>query len=237
MPTIKESVIYAIVNIVNDKIYVGQTVDRKKRWKNHKIGLNYNKRLSRYLQAAWNKHGAENFVFVILERVEPDRELLNVKEQWWIDKLNTANREHGYNLAPSAGSALGVKHTDETKQKWSEQRKGKKRSAEFALSVSLRMTGKIISEETRERLKQSHAGHKHSKETKAKMSESRKGNKYAAGRKQTPEEVIIRRTANLGKKRSPETKAKMSAAQKGRKLSDEHRAKLSEAAKNRWANA
>lgn len=184
-------IIYAIVNIIDDKHYVGQAADKNKRWKNHRIALQYNKHPNRYLQSAHNKHGAETFIYVVLEKIFNDL-LLTEREQYWMDILKVCDSEHGYNLAPAAGSPLGVRHTDETKLNWSKQRKGKKRSAEFGLSVSIRMTGKIITEETRNKLIASHTGYKHSDGTKAKMSEQRKGNKFAAGIKQTKNQIESR---------------------------------------------
>lgn len=227
-----DPVIYCITNIINDKQYVGQAIIKSKRWKNHRIALQYNKHENRHLQAAYNKYGAENFVFTVVQKVDWIH-LLNQREQYWMDKLDCVDPK-GYNLQPTAGSSRGFKHTEETKLKWSAQRKGQKRSAEFAASVSARMTGKAISEETRRKLVESHKGHKHSAETKAKMSEARKGNKNAAGRKQSAEEIEHRTSFVRGARRTAETKAKMSAAQKGRRMSEETKIKMSISAKRRW---
>lgn len=210
-----DSVIYAIINIFDDKIYVGQAYEKHKRWKNHKIALNNGNHGNRYLQSAWNKHGKERFIFVVLEQVD-DIALLTEREQYWMDALRAADREHGYNLSPAAGSCLGVKHTVETKEKLSKIRKGMKRSEDFGKRVSEWMTGRTVSAETKEKCRQSHLGHKQSDATKAKRSAKMKGNKFNEGRKQSPAEVEIRRKANLGKKRSPETIAKMVAAQRKR---------------------
>ena len=80
---------------------------------------------------------------------------------------------------------------------------------------------KIISEETKLRMSESHKGHIHSKEHKEKISKSLIGNKY-----------------NLGNKHTEETKEKMRVyASKPRKpLSEEHKKKLSDIAKNRNNN-
>lgn len=148
------SVVYCITNIINDKQYVGQAIIKNKRWKDHKSALNIGKHSNRHLQNAYNKYGKENFIYTVLEIIMRGidiKERLTKREQYWIDALNTVD-PNGYNLNPTAASALGFKHSMETKLKWSKQRKGKKRSAEFALSVSIRMTGKIISEETRQKL-------------------------------------------------------------------------------------
>lgn len=182
-----DPVIYAITNIVNDKQYVGQAVNKNKRWYDHKIMLKANKHKNRHLQSAYNKYGSENFVYTVLEVIKDVinlTEILTNREQYWIEALNCVDPK-GYNLNPTAGSALGFRHTEETKLKWSEQRKGKKRSAEFSLSLSIRMTGKVISEETRQKLIDSHKGYKHSIETRAKMSSSKLGNTNNNGKKRS----------------------------------------------------
>lgn len=195
------SVIYVITNIINDRQYVGQAVNKDKRLRDHKVMLNAGKHQNRHLQNAYNKYGKENFIYTILEVIVSGsdiKERLTEREQYWIDALNTVD-PNGYNLNPKAATALGFKHSIETKLKWSEQRKGKKRSAEFALSVSIRMTGKIISDETRQKLIDSHKGHKHSEETRAKMTAAKVGNKNNTGKKRA-------------KPTSEETRAKISAA-------------------------
>lgn len=68
--------IYLITNNINNKVYVGQAINFKNRW-----ASKYN----RYLKRAIIKYGKENFYFHILEEVEIDKELLNLREQWWMD--------------------------------------------------------------------------------------------------------------------------------------------------------
>lgn len=190
------SVIYCITNITNDKQYVGQAVNKNKRWRDHKIMLNAGKHSNRHLQFAYNKYGIDNFIYTVLEIVDVSQ--LTQREQYWIDTLNTVDPK-GYNLNPTAASALGFKHSEETKLKWSQQRKGKKRSAEFAASVSIQMKGKIVSNETKAKQSLAHIGKTQTEETKAKRAEAMKGN-----------------TNNTGKRRkipmSEETKKRIGAA-------------------------
>lgn len=46
-------------------MYVGSSVDIKRRFKEHKSSLRLNKHYSTYLQNAWNKYGEKEFAFVI----------------------------------------------------------------------------------------------------------------------------------------------------------------------------
>lgn len=131
--------IYAIVNTVNEKRYVGSAVNLRVRWYNHKDSLRHNRHHSIKLQRAWNKYGADKFSFVILEEIEDPR-LLIKREQFWIDRYNAATK--GYNCRPTAGSSLGYKDSDETKRKKSAALKGKPKSPDHVAKVSAALKGK-----------------------------------------------------------------------------------------------
>ena len=66
----ERSGIYAIVNTVNGKRYVGSAKRFRTRWNAHRAALNKGLHHSRHLQSAWNKYGAEAFVFTIIEFCE-----------------------------------------------------------------------------------------------------------------------------------------------------------------------
>lgn len=87
--------IYKITNILNNKVYIGQSASIKSRWCNHKCGLRTNTHSSRHLQSSWNKYGEENFNFEVVE--ECSIEELNDKESYYIDFHNSLNPEFGYN--------------------------------------------------------------------------------------------------------------------------------------------
>ena len=72
----------------NKRIYIGQSVDIKKRWKQHK----YNK-LDTILHRSFNKYGFNNHKFEIIE--ECSIELLNERERYWQDFYNVL--ENGLN--------------------------------------------------------------------------------------------------------------------------------------------
>ena len=77
--------IYQIRNITTNKIYIGSTNNLKRRYNQHLNSLNKNKHENPYLQAAWNKYGANNFIFEIIEFCQEDVQF--VVEQYWLDKF------------------------------------------------------------------------------------------------------------------------------------------------------
>lgn len=88
--------IYKITNIVNNKVYIGQSIDVEKRIQQHKYGLNNNKGHNAHFQNAWNKYGENNFKFEIIEKVE-DASKLNELEIEYISEYNSTNPDYGYN--------------------------------------------------------------------------------------------------------------------------------------------
>ena len=209
--------IYMIKNMVNSKIYIGQSVDIEKRWREHRSGLRGNDHDNKHLQNAWNKYGESNFEFTVI--CECDESQLNTKEIDYIAKLKTYDPKVGYN---KTYGGEGGRHTEETRRKLSEAHKGK-----------------TLSEEHKRKMRENHAdfkgenapmyGKHHSKETRKRLSDINRG-------KTIPEETREKISENnsrywKGKTRSEETREKISDSLKGRTLSDETRKKLSESRK------
>ena len=57
--------IYCIENTINNKKYIGQSVEIENRWSKHRSELNKNKHDNDYLQKSWNKYGEKilNFMY------------------------------------------------------------------------------------------------------------------------------------------------------------------------------
>lgn len=106
----KDSGIYQIKNKINNKSYIGSSIRLNKRWKRHITDLKCNVHHSLALQRAVNKYGLDNFEFLILESCE-DEQLLD-REQYYLDTLNPE-----YNICTIAGNCLGIKQSEETKEK------------------------------------------------------------------------------------------------------------------------
>ena len=114
----KSCVIYKITNLIDGKVYVGQTRQKlKKRISHHK------KHNPHYLGHAIKKHGWENFKVEILEECETP-EKLNERETFWIKKLNCQS-PNGYNLTNGGDGLSGHPHTEKTRAKMSNNHPGK----------------------------------------------------------------------------------------------------------------
>jgi hypothetical protein len=86
--------IYKITNILDNKCYIGQSVDIYKRWCDHcKCGCGIDTPKNNKLYAAMEQDGIENFTFELLE--ECPREELNKKEAFYIDLYES--NDYGYN--------------------------------------------------------------------------------------------------------------------------------------------
>jgi group I intron endonuclease len=64
--------IYEIRNIITDFVYYGVSKEVPKRWVRHKRELKGGKHHSIHLQRAWNKYGAENFSFTVIESYDTE---------------------------------------------------------------------------------------------------------------------------------------------------------------------
>lgn len=97
--------IYLITNKVSGNTYVGQSIDIKRRFIEHRtITAEHNLSLKR----AFIKYGLENFSFEVLE--ECPAEMLNEREMFFIEKLRPRyNRTRG-------GDGRGRPLTEEEKE-------------------------------------------------------------------------------------------------------------------------
>lgn len=123
--------IYSITNLITNKFYIGSTRVIGKtyscsgfyiRWYQHIRELRNQEHGNKYLQRSWNKHGADNFKFQILEFVEPDK-CIEV-EQTYLDLFPEGDREIVYNTCFIAGCPNSGLVSEETRRKMSESSRG-----------------------------------------------------------------------------------------------------------------
>lgn len=122
MKDINRAGVYVILNIVNDKVYVGSTTRSfRRRWNDHKRDLRLGKHCNKHLQRSWEKYGEAAFRFEILEFTD-SKDVLE-KEQEAIDAFQSFDLNFGYNNCPVAGNSMGCIATDEAKEIMSQRRK------------------------------------------------------------------------------------------------------------------
>ena len=198
--------VYLWTNLINGKMYVGVSIDIKKRWTQHKTESKTSKR---YFYRAIRKYGIDNFNKTILETFDVyDRDKLKERGDYFInyyDSLNKGyNRELGYNSITTHPDIENIKKkiSDKAKdRKWINNGKigmtcnsidienyikngwvyGRlKFTDEHIKSMSESHIGNKLTEEAKIKTGLASSGRLHSEETKKMMSEKLAG-RYSIG--------------------------------------------------------
>lgn len=175
--------IYKITNLINQKVYIGQTKNPVRRWYSHRtVSRNKPKYV---INLAMNKYGVDNFSFEVIASCL-DQEAVNESEKLIIMQYDSRNK--GYNVQSGGKVVSGWHHSEKSKQKSSlSNLKGDVLEAHRIAGKKLLdwregnghpkpHLGKKFSDEHRRKLSESHKdkdnhqlGRKHSDETKQKM--------------------------------------------------------------------
>jgi group I intron endonuclease len=183
MKTENKAFIYALIDPKNNEVrYIGKANNPKKRLTQHLL-ISKNKKTHRdnWLQSLLAADLKP--ILVILEECQDN---WAEREQYYIDKYpNLTNHTKG------GEGTNGFKHSEETIQKFSEQRKGKKQTpAQYAANCN-----RTVSDETKEKLSLTNKGHS----------------------RHTPEQIAAIKKSNKERGCSDETKKLMSEQRKGKK--------------------
>lgn len=192
--------LYRIICLINNKIYIGQTVDPTSRWRGHRRDSATPKVP---IQFAIKKHGAHNFEFEIIATCK-GQDNANEAETELVKQYNSFvsggkgyNATHGGMNAPKSElwfkamekwrNSLSIEERAEISKKQSEATQkqieikghpsqGTKRTPEQSKILSQARKDHPVeyTEEIRQRMSEAHIGIKDSNETKAKKAESAK---------------------------------------------------------------
>ena len=196
-------IIYRVANLINNKVYIGQTIKSlERRIVQHnssaKNDSNY------FFHKAIRKYGKDNFKWQVI-CICPDIKSLNEQEEYYILYYNSINPQNGYNLKNGGdnyrlpdsikkkiGEAqLGKKnhnygkcHSEDTRKKISmttirkgirpPSNKGKKHSEEAKRKISIALSGKNNPNYGKVGILSPRFGTKHTAETKEKIKQSLK---------------------------------------------------------------
>jgi group I intron endonuclease len=222
-----KSGIYLIKNMINGKVYVGSTVNAKRRKYSHFTALRKNKHHNAHLQFSFNKYGEENFEYYIITYCHVN--ILLQKEDFYINYYKSMDRCFGYNI--NTAERHGT--SDSTKRKISESLMGNKNPN----------YNKPMPEETKRKISEALMGRKNSnynkpmsEETKLKLSKS-----VSAAMKGVPKSEEHKKNLSkalsgenhpcYGIPKSDETKEKISKALSGKKYrprTEEHKKNLAD---------
>ena len=90
--------IYKVTNKINGKVYIGQSVDIGKRWRQHMTAKD-----DIYFHKAIQKYGVENFEWEVIEQCK--RKDLDEREIHWIEYYDSFNK--GYNCTKGGDGVSG----------------------------------------------------------------------------------------------------------------------------------
>lgn len=154
--------VYKITNLINGKVYVGQTKGTvEKRWRYH----NYDSSRCRYLHNAIQKYGKDNFRIEQIDTASSQPEL-NEKEKYWIEFFDCISPK-GYNLKSGGHKP---KYSQESRERMSKNHPDVSGERNPRYGVSL-------SESTREKISKAHTGKKLSELHKQKVRQNSKRRK------------------------------------------------------------
>lgn len=104
-------IIYKATNVVNRKVYIGQTTNSLEyRKQQHFRDVKRKGRRKTYFINALSKYGIDNFKFEIIDKANSIKELNN-KEIKWIKYYDSTNREKGYNLDSGGNNGKKTEYT------------------------------------------------------------------------------------------------------------------------------
>lgn len=177
-----EGVIYMARNNNTSKIYIGRTVDFKKRKREHlrRAFVPNSPEYNTYFHRSIRTHGVDSFCFEILCTVTAQNKQtlndgLNFMEQLYIEEYNTF--ADGYNCTIGGCGVVGYEFTEEHKRKIGDANRGRKMPDHVKQKLSIVNKGRKHTQEHRDKIRASSKGRKATPETCARIGNAHRGKK------------------------------------------------------------
>lgn len=137
------------------KVYIGQSIDIKRRFTTYKLNKNNVKQPRLY--GSFKNHGVKNHLFEIIEECKIQE--LNNRERYYQD-LYDATGKNSLNCVLTKTNFLDYIISEETKLKLIKNSTGRKHTEETKLKLSIAHKGKKLNSEHKEKLRQKLIGRK-----------------------------------------------------------------------------
>ena len=219
--------LYKITNLLNGRVYIGQSYSEIERWRQHKYAARSSPR--QYIDCAIKKYGVINFIYEVIA-VSLTQEDGHLTEIELIKQYNSRDRNFGYNISPGGDEIwnkglpkeqhpmYGKRHSIESRKKMSEALSGenhplygKSHVPATIEKMSLVKLGKVCSEEHRNNISKSKTG----------------ANNPNFGTHHSDEWNLKISISNTGKIRSEVSKKKQSITRTGFTVSEDTKIKIS----------
>lgn len=155
--------IYLITNKINGHMYVGGSINIKKRLNEHKRGSDLE---NQAIDRAILKYGKENFTYQIITELPADWKVIGKHEKYWINFYNTFEDKNHYNLTEGGGGTSGWKHSEDFKKEQSKRMSGENnpfynkthtKESRDLMSKNLKGNGKGIPKTKKSNIKRSNS--------------------------------------------------------------------------------
>ncbi|HEY5268368.1 MAG TPA: GIY-YIG nuclease family protein, partial [Candidatus Saccharimonadales bacterium] len=207
--------LYKISDTLNNKVYIGQSKDPEKRWKQHKW-LSNKIIKHQYIHRAIAKYGIDNFTFEVIATCI-SQEDADETEIILIKQYDSRNIEKGYNLG--AGGNTNIPG-EETRKKMSIS--AKQRIINYPNTNPGIFDNPAPSKETIEKIRLANLGRIQSQEEKNKRTQS------LLKHYETHESPLIGKTSHMkGKQHTEETKQKITENLTGYKHTEKAKSNMS----------
>ena len=160
--------IYKIINVINNKFYVGSAVDFTARKRRHWWALRSQRHANKHLQAAWNKYGEVAFKFVIVEELPDGADVLAAEDVWLKEHVG---KDYCYNLGTDATAPTRGWYGEKNPM-W-----GKKfaHTEDAKARITAALKKRVHTEEEKAKRRQTMLGHHVSTATRTKISQTLSG--------------------------------------------------------------